>query len=99
MIFQYPDIHRSPKWQRGKIARALAAKLAIAARTDYFTGRNIGERLREELRARIEEIKRVYAKPPKKTEEEKKAPPAKRAKKRPPRKGGKKGPRKGGRRK
>ena len=101
IIFQYPDIHRSPKWQRGKIARALAAKLAIAARTDYFTGRNIGDRLKKELRERIEEIKRVYAKPPKKKPEEEKrrAPPARRGgRKRPPRKG-KKGGRKGGRRK
>ncbi len=65
IIFQYPDIHRSPRWQRGKIARALAAKLAIAAKVDAFTGRFIGDKLREELRKRIEEIKRVYAKPPK----------------------------------
>ncbi|ALU11661.1 C/D box methylation guide ribonucleoprotein complex aNOP56 subunit [Ignicoccus islandicus DSM 13165] len=85
VIFQYPEIHRSPKWQRGKIARALASKLAIAARTDYFTGRDISDKLREELRERIEEIKRVYAKPPKReAKEEKKAPPARR----PPRKGG-----------
>ncbi len=97
IIFQYPDIHRSPKWQRGKIARALAAKLAIAARTDYFTGRNIGDKLKEELRARIEEIKRVYAKPPKKKPEERKAPPAKKGgRRRPPKK--RKG-KKGGRRK
>ncbi len=65
IIFQYPDIHRSPRWQRGKIARALAAKLAIAAKVDAFTGRFIGDKLREELRRRIEEIKKVYAKPPK----------------------------------
>ncbi len=65
VIFQYPDIHRSPRWQRGKIARALAAKLAIAAKVDAFTGRFIGDKLREELRKRIEEIKKVYAKPPK----------------------------------
>ena len=65
VIFQYPDIHRSPKWQRGKIARALAAKLAIAAKVDAFTGRYIGDKLRDELRSRIAEIKKIYAKPPK----------------------------------
>lgn len=69
IIFQYPDIHRSPRWQRGKIARALAAKLAIAAKVDAFSGRFIGDKLREELRKRIEEIKRVYAKPPKRKPE------------------------------
>ena len=68
VIFQYPDIHRSPRWQRGKIARALAAKLAIAAKVDYFTGRFIGDKLKEALRKRIEEIKRIYKKPPKRKE-------------------------------
>ena len=64
VIFQFPAIHRSPRWQRGKIARALAAKLAIAAKIDYFTGRFIGDKLVEELNKRIEEIKKLYAKPP-----------------------------------
>ncbi len=65
VIFQYPAIHRSPRWQRGKIARALAAKLAIAARIDAFTGEYKADELKEELEKRIEEIKTLYAKPPK----------------------------------
>ncbi|HIQ56356.1 MAG TPA: C/D box methylation guide ribonucleoprotein complex aNOP56 subunit, partial [Pyrodictium sp.] len=77
VIFQFPYIHRSPRWQRGKIARALAAKLAIAAKVDYFTGRFIGDKLREALMKRIEEIKRIYAKPPKRKREEKPPRPAK----------------------
>ncbi|MGC9009620.1 MAG: C/D box methylation guide ribonucleoprotein complex aNOP56 subunit [Sulfolobales archaeon] len=64
VIFQYPEIHRAPRWQRGKIARALATKLAIAARVDFYTGRYIGDKLVESLKQRIEEIKKVYAKPP-----------------------------------
>jgi len=98
IIYQYPDIHRSPKWQRGKIARALAAKLAIAARTDYFTGRDIGEKLKEELRQRIEEIKRVYAKAPKRKEEEEERPKKRHA---PPARGrgGRKAPRRRGKKK
>ena len=64
IIFQYPDVHKSPRWQRGKIARALASKLAIAAKVDAFTGRFIGDKLVQELRKRIEEIKKLYAKPP-----------------------------------
>jgi len=78
VIFQYPEIHKSPKWQRGKIARALAAKLAIAAKIDAFTGRFLGDKLREELEARIQEIKKLYAKPPVRKE-------VKEAKPRPPR--------------
>ncbi len=65
VIFQYPAINRSPWWQRGKIARALAGKLAIAARVDYFSGEYIGEELKQELEMRIEEIKGKYPNPPK----------------------------------
>lgn len=65
VIFQFPEIHKAPRWQRGKIARALAGKLTIAARVDVFTGQYIGDQLKETLKKRIEEIKRLYAKPPK----------------------------------
>ncbi len=68
VIFQCPEVHRAPRWQRGKIARALAGKLAIAARVDAFTGTYIVDELKEDLKKRIEEIKRIYAKPPKRAE-------------------------------
>ncbi|MEM0030862.1 MAG: C/D box methylation guide ribonucleoprotein complex aNOP56 subunit [Desulfurococcaceae archaeon] len=68
VIFQHPAIHKNPRWQRGKIARALAAKLAIAAKVDFFTGRYIGDKLVTELEQRIEEIKKLYPKPPPKVE-------------------------------
>jgi len=71
IIFQYPEIHSSPRWQRGKIARALATKLAIAAKADYFTGRFIADKLKKELMERIEEIKKLYAKPPQRPKERK----------------------------
>ncbi len=64
VIFQFPAIHRAPRWQRGKIARALAGKLAIAARVDAFTGEFIARELKEQLMKRIDEIKKLYAKPP-----------------------------------
>lgn len=64
VIFQYAEIHKSPRWQRGKIARALATKLAIAARADYYTGRFIAPRLKKLLEDRIQEVKTLYAKPP-----------------------------------
>ncbi|MCD6372690.1 MAG: C/D box methylation guide ribonucleoprotein complex aNOP56 subunit [Thermococcus sp.] len=76
VIFQYPAINRSPWWQRGKIARALAGKLAIAARVDYFSGEYIGEELKQELEQRIQEIKQKYPNPPKR-----KAKPEKKKKK------------------
>ncbi len=70
VIFQFPAIHRSPRWQRGKIARALAGKLAIAARVDAFTGEFIARELKEQLEKRIEEIKKLYAKPPRRKRRE-----------------------------
>jgi nucleolar protein 56 len=64
VIFQHPAIHKSPRWQRGKIARALATKLAIAAKVDYFSGRYIGDKLVQEFEQRVEEVKKLYPKPP-----------------------------------
>ncbi|NJE25585.1 C/D box methylation guide ribonucleoprotein complex aNOP56 subunit [Thermococcus sp. MV5] len=72
IIYQYPAINKSPWWQRGKIARALAGKLAIAARVDYFSGEYIAEELKNEVEARIKEIKEKYPNPPKRKEKPKK---------------------------
>lgn len=66
LIFQHKQIHQSPKWQRGKIARALAGKLAIAARLDAYGGRYLGDDLKEDFLKRVEEIKTKRAKPLKK---------------------------------
>jgi nucleolar protein 56 len=65
IIFQHPAVHRAPYWHRGKIARSLAAKAAIAAKVDYFEGEYIGVRLKAEFEARVEEIARKYPEPPK----------------------------------
>jgi nucleolar protein 56 len=63
VIFQCQEVHGAPKWQRGKIARALAGRLAIAARVDAFSGIYVGDQLKEDLYKRIEEIKKLYPKP------------------------------------
>lgn len=57
IIFQHPRVHRAPRRLRGRIARAVASKLAIAARIDYYSGGVRGE-LASELEARIAEIGR-----------------------------------------
>ncbi|MGD9131609.1 MAG: C/D box methylation guide ribonucleoprotein complex aNOP56 subunit [Candidatus Bathyarchaeota archaeon] len=64
IIFQHPLIHDAKRWQRGKIARALAGKLSIAARVDAFSGKYAGDELKADLEKRIEEIKERYEKPP-----------------------------------
>ena len=57
IIFQHSLLHDSKRGQRGKVARALAGKLTIAARVDGFSGRYIGDKLKEDLKRRIDEIK------------------------------------------
>jgi nucleolar protein 56 len=64
MIFQHTLLHDAKRWQRGKIARALAGKLAIATRADAFGHRDISNRLKADLNRRIEEISQKYAEPP-----------------------------------
>jgi len=38
IIFQHRRVHNAPKPIRGRVARVLAAKMAIAARLDYYRG-------------------------------------------------------------
>jgi nucleolar protein 56 len=64
IIFQHPLIHDAKRWQRGKIARALAGKLSIAARVDAFKGKYMGDKLKADLEKRIDEIRERYEKPP-----------------------------------
>lgn len=63
ILFQHQSIHPAPKWQRGKIARALAGKIAIASRIDVFRGTK-EEGLKEIFDKRLEEIKSKYKEPP-----------------------------------
>ncbi len=71
IIYQHPDVHRAPYWQRGKIARALAGKVLIAAKIDQYHGEFAGDRLNAELKTRVEEIKKKYPDPPKKPQKSK----------------------------
>jgi nucleolar protein 56 len=64
IIFQHSLIHDAKRWQRGKVARALAGKLAIAARTDAFSGKYAGDKLQVSLEKRIAEIQERYKEPP-----------------------------------
>lgn len=58
LIFQHPVVHSSPRRMRGRAARSLAAKLAIAARVDAFSGKFIGARLRSELDSKMERVRK-----------------------------------------
>lgn len=65
VIYQYPEVHRALKWQRGAIARALACKISIAARIDAFGGEFRGEEILNEFMERVEEIKTKCKEAPK----------------------------------
>ena len=67
LLFQHALVHSAPRWQRGKIARAIAAKAAIAARVDVY-GEGLNQVLLEKLNVRIDEISKKYKEPPIKTE-------------------------------
>lgn len=70
IIYRVPEINSAPFWQRGKIARSLAGKISIAARIDAYSNKDVGDSLREQFLARLEEIRKQNpeappAKPPK----------------------------------
>ena len=62
LLFQHAAVHAAPRWQRGKIARAVAAKTVIAARVDVY-GEGINSTLLEKLNIRVDEIGRKYENP------------------------------------
>ena len=62
LLFQHAMVHAAPRWQRGKIARAIAAKAVIAARIDVY-GEGLNTTLLEKLNIRVNEIGKKYEKP------------------------------------
>ena len=52
-LHSHPLVLANPKEKHGKIARALADKISIAVKVDYFKGKFIGDKL-------LEEIKEIY---------------------------------------
>jgi nucleolar protein 56 len=64
LLFQHPVIHSAPKWQRGKLARAISSKAAIAARVDlYSRNPESSNTLASKLNDRITEIQEKYKEP------------------------------------
>ncbi len=59
IIFQHTLVHSAPRWQRGKVARVLATKVALAARVDAYSGIR-DPSIMKKLEERVEEIKEKY---------------------------------------
>jgi len=57
IIFRHPAVMGAPRRLRGKVARALAGKLALAARLDYY-GASPSPDLAASLERRLKDIKR-----------------------------------------
>lgn len=64
VIFRHPLINNAPKWQRGKIARVLAAKISLASRYDFYSG-DVKEDLQRELRLKVDAIRKNSTRPEK----------------------------------
>ena len=65
ILFTHPIVRNAPGWQRGAIARALAAKICLAARADEYSHNDISGLLKQQLEKRVAEIKRQRPSPPK----------------------------------
>ena len=57
VIVHHPLIAQAPNKMHGKIARALADKISIAAKVDYFQGKFIGDKLKKELEEKVRKIR------------------------------------------
>ncbi|MEM2977977.1 MAG: hypothetical protein QXM46_01655 [Candidatus Hadarchaeales archaeon] len=57
VLYRFPPLRSAPKKLRGKIARAVAGKVSIAARVDLMGGGYLGDRLSSELERRLAEIR------------------------------------------
>ncbi|MEK6981783.1 MAG: NOP5/NOP56 family protein [Candidatus Micrarchaeota archaeon] len=56
LIFQFPQLGSAPKRVRGKIARALANKISLAAKADAFTKNFIAEQIKKDFEVRMKQI-------------------------------------------
>ena len=65
VLFSLPQVSRSPRWVRGKIARFIAGKASIAVRVDHFEGEPWDDERIAEINRECESIRARFPKPPK----------------------------------
>ncbi|HDH91479.1 MAG TPA: C/D box methylation guide ribonucleoprotein complex aNOP56 subunit [Candidatus Aenigmarchaeota archaeon] len=56
LIFTHPLIQKAPKKHRGKIARAIASKLSMAVKIDYYSREYKGDKLKKDLEEKVKRI-------------------------------------------
>ena len=82
LIYQHPEIRGARWWLKGKIARALAAKIALAVRKDVYSG-ELDPALEKDFEKKVELIKKEHPFPPRasKSKDDKKKDKGKKKKK------------------
>ncbi|QQG39646.1 MAG: hypothetical protein HYS81_04725 [Candidatus Aenigmatarchaeota archaeon] len=56
LLFTHPYIQHAPQEKRGKVARALAAKISMAAKTDFYSKEDRSETYKTDLEKKVKEI-------------------------------------------
>ena len=56
LLFLHPDISNTKKELQGRVARLLSSKLAIAARADFYTKKDMSKELVEDYKKKLKEI-------------------------------------------
>jgi nucleolar protein 56 len=58
IIYQHPEVRGAKWWLRGKIARALASKISLAVRKDFFSG-DIDHSIEENFKIKLLDIQKA----------------------------------------
>lgn len=64
ILFSLPQVGKSPRWVRGKVARFIAGKASIATRIDHFGGIPWDDEEISKIKSDIEKIISKFPKPP-----------------------------------
>lgn len=56
LLFGHDLVQKAPEHKRGKVARAVASKLSLAAKMDFFSKKRQGKKLRSELEKEVKGI-------------------------------------------
>lgn len=56
LLFGHPLIQKAPKNLKGKVARLVSSKLSLAAKMDFFSRKDEGKRIREEMEKKVKAI-------------------------------------------
>jgi nucleolar protein 56 len=56
ILFSHPYVQQAPPEKKGKVARLVAAKLSLAAKTDFFSKQDHGKELADKLEKQVKGV-------------------------------------------